>query len=129
MGFSQTVFVESGRLVLERGREFSSVNSTDHEAGGLRQGGGFRGSIMAGGELLQKAGDLFERESRLIRLPSRGKVILVGTLTEIWMPQRRLADSISRILPGGLPGGLRRPRKVFRREHPLSASVEGGSSG
>ncbi len=33
---------------------------------------------MAGGELLQKAGDLFEREPRLIQLPSRGKVIFVG---------------------------------------------------
>jgi serine/threonine-protein phosphatase PP1 catalytic subunit len=34
--------------------------------------------MMAGGDLLQKAGDLFEKEPRLIRLPSRGKVIFVG---------------------------------------------------
>jgi hypothetical protein len=33
---------------------------------------------MSRGDLLQKAADLFEKEPRLIRLPSRGRVIFVG---------------------------------------------------
>ena len=33
---------------------------------------------MNRGDLLQKAGELFERESRLVHLPSQGKVIFVG---------------------------------------------------